>query len=46
MVDLLMLVTLEGCDRTAAQYRELLQQAGFTVRAGENAARLIEAVRP
>ncbi len=30
-VDLLMLVTLEGRDRTAAEYRDLLQRHGFTV---------------
>ncbi len=32
-VDLLMLVTLEGRDRTAAEYRQLLQENGFTVTA-------------
>ena len=31
MVDLLMLVTLEGYDRTEAEYRELLAEAGFDV---------------
>lgn len=31
LVDLLMLVTLEGRDRTAAEYRHLLASAGFTV---------------
>lgn len=31
MVDLLMLVLLEGHDRTERQYRRLLDQAGFTV---------------
>ena len=31
MVDLLMLVLLEGHDRTEAQYRELLAEAGFEV---------------
>jgi hypothetical protein len=33
MVDLLMLVTLEGFDRTAAEYAALLDKAGFTVTA-------------
>jgi ubiquinone/menaquinone biosynthesis C-methylase UbiE len=48
MVDLLMLVTLEGCDRTAAEYRELLRQAGFERPDAESstAPGLIEAVRP
>lgn len=31
MVDLLMLVTLEGCDRTEAEYRNLLVKNGFDV---------------
>jgi SAM-dependent methyltransferase len=31
VVDLLMLVTLEGRDRTAAEYRDLVEAAGFTV---------------
>jgi hypothetical protein len=31
LVDLLMLVTLEGSDRTEAEYRELLVEAGFDV---------------
>lgn len=31
MVDLLMLVMLEGRDRTAAEYRDLLTEAGFAV---------------
>src|SRR2546423_6958291 len=31
LVDLLMLVTVEGYDRTEAGYRELLEKAGFTV---------------
>jgi SAM-dependent methyltransferase len=30
-VDLLMLVTLEGRDRTAAEYRELLERNGFAI---------------
>jgi SAM-dependent methyltransferase len=33
LVDLLMLVTLEGHDRTAAEYGRLMAQAGFTVTA-------------
>jgi O-methyltransferase domain len=48
MVDLLMLVTLEGCDRTDIQYRDLLRQAGFqfpTAPATQPAG-VIEAVRP
>ena len=44
LVDLLMLVTLEGCDRTASQYRDLLAQAGLEVRPA--APGLIEAVHP
>ncbi len=32
VMDLLILVMLAGCDRSAAQYRELLEQAGFEVR--------------
>jgi SAM-dependent methyltransferase len=31
IIDLLMLVTLEGRDRTAAEYRGLVEAAGFTV---------------
>ena len=31
LVDLLMLVTMEGYERTAAQYRELLTVGGFEV---------------
>ena len=31
IIDLLMLVTLEGRDRTATEYRELVAAAGFTV---------------
>ncbi len=50
MVDLLMLVTLEGRDRTEAEYRELLATGGFTVTAvregaGTPAESVIEAVR-
>jgi hypothetical protein len=50
MVDLLMLVTLEGFDRTAAQYRNLLDKGGFAVTAvhpGRSVAAggAIEAVR-
>jgi hypothetical protein len=37
MVDLLMLVTLEGRDRTEAEYRALLADAGFTVVAAHRA---------
>ncbi len=33
MIDLLMLVTLEGFDRTASEYRQLLDKAGFRVTA-------------
>ncbi|MET7900582.1 methyltransferase [Streptomyces sp. NPDC005336] len=32
LIDLLMLVTLDGWDRTEAEYRALLRQAGFEVR--------------
>lgn len=49
MVDLLMLVTLEGFDRTAAEYTALLVKSGFTVTTvyGGEGARggAIEAVR-
>lgn len=49
LVDLLMLVTLEGFDRTEAEYRELLVKAGFdilTVRhdTGQHASGVIEAM--
>lgn len=49
MVDLLMLVTLEGRDRTEGEYRQLLAEAGFRVVGGTPAPRagvegLIEAV--
>ncbi|HEU4422732.1 MAG TPA: methyltransferase, partial [Pilimelia sp.] len=48
MVDLMMLVTLEGYDRTEAEYGELLAEAGFEAvtahrLSGEGAA-VIEAV--
>lgn len=49
LVDLLMLVTLEGFDRTEAEYRELLVKAGFTITSVSGGAGLragvIEAVR-
>ena len=32
-MDLLILVMLSGCDRSEAEYRELLGRAGFTVTA-------------
>ncbi|HEY0700350.1 MAG TPA: methyltransferase [Micromonospora sp.] len=49
MVDLLMLVTLSGHDRSTAEYRALLDAAGFTVTAvhggpGQPGAGAIEAV--
>jgi hypothetical protein len=49
MVDLLMLVLLEGHDRTQSEYRQLLERTGFTVRAvhhgtGPDADSVIEAV--
>ncbi len=49
MIDLLMLVLLEGHDRTEADYRRLLTRAGFEVRAvrhgpGRNADSTLEAV--
>lgn len=49
MVDLLMLVTLEGRDRTEVEYRKLLSETGFEVVAvhpgiGPGAAGAIEAV--
>jgi hypothetical protein len=37
LVDLLMLVTLEGFDRTEAEYRDLLSRAGFEVLAARRA---------
>jgi hypothetical protein len=37
MVDLLMLVTLEGRDRTEAEYRRLLDAAGFDIVAARRA---------
>jgi hypothetical protein len=43
MVDLLMLVTLEGFDRTGVEYSALLVKAGFTVTSVHDSA--IEAVR-
>ncbi|HCT75083.1 MAG TPA: methyltransferase [Micromonosporaceae bacterium] len=43
MVDLLMLVTLEGRDRTSAEYQELLQRNGFKV--VEERPGVLEAVR-
>ncbi len=50
MVDLLMLVTLEGFDRTETEYRDLLSKAGFTVTSVRHGATpatggTIEAVR-
>lgn len=48
MVDLLMLAMLEGRDRTAEEYRELLALAGFRVArttAGSGAETVLEAVR-
>ena len=50
LVDLLMLVTVEGYDRTAAEYRILLEENGFTVVASRPGGRagvegVIEAVR-
>jgi hypothetical protein len=50
LVDLLMLVTLEGHDRTEAGYRALLEKAGFTVLAARPGGRpgvegVIEATR-
>jgi hypothetical protein len=49
MVDLLMLVLLEGHDRTQADYRGLLERAGFTLRSvrhgsGPHADSILEAV--
>jgi hypothetical protein len=48
MVDLMMLVTLEGYDRTEAEYRELLAEAGFepvvTHRVQGEGSAVIEAV--
>jgi hypothetical protein len=49
MVDLLMLVLLEGHDRTQAEYRQLLERSGFAVRAvrhgsGPDADSMLEAV--
>jgi cyclopropane fatty-acyl-phospholipid synthase-like methyltransferase len=49
MVDLLMLVLLEGYDRSEADYRRLLARSGFTVRTvrhgvGANADGMVEAV--
>jgi hypothetical protein len=49
MVDLLMLVLLEGHDRTEADYRRLLERTGFTVRtirhgSGPDADSMLEAV--
>jgi O-methyltransferase/methyltransferase family protein len=49
MVDLLMLVLLEGHDRTQADYRDLLERAGFTLRSvrhgsGRHADSILEAV--
>jgi hypothetical protein len=50
LVDLLMLVTLEGYDRTEDEYRQLLSEAGFEVRAarpgtGRGACGVLEAAR-
>ncbi len=49
IVDLLMLVLLEGHDRTEADYRRLLERSGFAVRtvrqgAGQGADSMLEAV--
>lgn len=49
MVDLLMLVLLEGHDRTQADYRDLLERAGFALRSvrhgsGRHADSILEAV--
>jgi hypothetical protein len=49
IVDLLMLVLLEGHDRTQADYVQLLERAGFTLRTvrhgtGPNADSMLEAV--
>jgi hypothetical protein len=49
IVDLLMLVTLEGRDRTAAEYRGLVTAAGFTVtdvREAADVTGVLEAVAP